>query len=106
MHKSKVVEGVIQSSCKMEAKLIGYNETPINSILPDEIGSEPLKVLEPSRSNFKLKKHKEATSPCSPLIKLLSKGLHSSVAAAIEQDNENAEDMSSDSQIAGNFIDR
>lgn len=98
MHKSKTVEEVIKSSCKMEAKLIGYNEAPINSIPPDAIESEPSKVLEPSRSNFKLKKHKEA-----PLIKLLSKGLHSSVAAAIEQDNENAEDMSSDSQIAGQW---
>ncbi|KAK4604657.1 hypothetical protein RGQ29_012930 [Quercus rubra] len=39
------LEEVLKSSCKMEAKLIGYDETPIDVTTPDAIGFEKLKLL-------------------------------------------------------------
>lgn len=42
--KSKTLEEVLKSSCKMEAKLIGYNEPPIDVNTPDAIGFEKLTV--------------------------------------------------------------
>ena len=42
--KSKTLEEVWKSSWKMEAKLIGYNETPIDVNTPDAIGFEKLTV--------------------------------------------------------------
>ncbi|KAL6221580.1 hypothetical protein ACLB2K_004976 [Fragaria x ananassa] len=50
--KSKLtLEEVLKSSCKMEAKLIGYDETPIDVTAPDIIGFENSKVQEPSSSS-------------------------------------------------------
>lgn len=37
--KSKPLEEVLKSSCKMEARLIGFDETPID-VVPDEYGFE------------------------------------------------------------------
>ncbi|XP_050272142.1 dicer-like protein 4 isoform X2 [Quercus robur] len=46
------LEEVLKSSCKMEAKLIGYDETPIDITTPDAIGFEKLKVQPPFGSDF------------------------------------------------------
>ncbi|XP_058180782.1 dicer-like protein 4 [Rhododendron vialii] len=48
--KSKSLEDVLKSSRKMEAKLIGYDEAPIDVTAPDAIPWDKLKLKEPSRS--------------------------------------------------------
>jgi endoribonuclease Dicer len=47
--KSKTLEEVFKSSCNMEAKLIGYDETPIDVNTPEAIGFEKLTVQPFSR---------------------------------------------------------
>lgn len=41
----------------MEAKLIGYDETPIDVVASDVVGFEKLTVQEPSSSNINSKVH-------------------------------------------------
>ena len=53
--KSKSLEEVLKSSCKEEAKLIGYDETPIVVITPDVIGFEKLMLQQPSGRDFEPK---------------------------------------------------
>ncbi|KAJ0089697.1 hypothetical protein Patl1_14811 [Pistacia atlantica] len=38
--KSKPLEEFLKSSCKMEARLIGFDETPIDVVVPDDYGFE------------------------------------------------------------------
>ncbi|KAM3714268.1 hypothetical protein ACJW31_01G319400 [Castanea mollissima] len=51
------LEEVLKSSCKMEAKLIGYDETPIDATTPDTIGFEKLMVQPPFGSDFEPQIH-------------------------------------------------
>lgn len=68
--KTKSLEEVLKSSNEMEAKLIGYDETPIDVVLPDVIGFDKLNVQEPSRRNFNSKMHiKEERNGDSSCIK-------------------------------------
>ncbi|XP_059635348.1 dicer-like protein 4 isoform X2 [Cornus florida] len=46
------LEEVLKSSRRMEAKLIGYDETPADVIAPDSIN---MKLLEPSRNRYNLR---------------------------------------------------
>lgn len=48
--KTKSLEDVLKSSRKLEAKLIGYDEAPIDVTAPDAIPLDKLKLQEPSRS--------------------------------------------------------
>lgn len=68
--KTKSLEEVLKSSSEMEAKLIGYDETPIDVVLPDVIGFDKLNVQEPCRRNFNSKMHiKEERNGDSSCIK-------------------------------------
>jgi endoribonuclease Dicer len=49
--KSKTLEEVLKSSRKMEAKLIGYDETPIDVNTPEAIGFEK-STVQPSSGDF------------------------------------------------------
>ncbi|XP_050382683.1 dicer-like protein 4 isoform X2 [Argentina anserina] len=52
--KSKLsLEEVLKSSCKMEAKLIGYDETPVDVTAPYTIEFENLNLQEPSSRSLK-----------------------------------------------------
>jgi hypothetical protein len=44
--KSKKLEEVLKSSSKMEAKLIGYNEPPIDVNTPEALRGQPSKTAE------------------------------------------------------------
>lgn len=51
--KSRSLEKVLESSCKKEAKLLGYDEIPIDvTPPPDSIEFEDLSVKEPMISKF------------------------------------------------------
>ena len=69
------LEEVLKSSCKMEAKLIGYDETPIDVTTPDAIGFEKLKVQPPFGSDFEPPIHllNGTSNNSSPCIIALSK---------------------------------
>lgn len=47
----------MKSSCKLEAKLIGYDETPIDFVHPDAVGVENLDVEESFGCNSNSKVH-------------------------------------------------
>ncbi|GAV83950.1 dsrm domain-containing protein/DEAD domain-containing protein/Helicase_C domain-containing protein/Ribonuclease_3 domain-containing protein/PAZ domain-containing protein/dsRNA_bind domain-containing protein [Cephalotus follicularis] len=68
--KSKSLEEIVKSTCREEATLIGYDETPIDVAIPDAIGFENLKMQEPFVRNFSQKTHpiNEATNICLPRI--------------------------------------
>ncbi|KAF5945922.1 hypothetical protein HYC85_016150 [Camellia sinensis] len=53
--KYKSLEEVLKSSRKMEAKLIGYDEAPIDVTAPDAIPFGNLKLQESSRSQYNVK---------------------------------------------------
>ncbi|KAI8023022.1 Dicer-like protein 4 [Camellia lanceoleosa] len=55
--KYKSLEEVLKSSRKMEAKLIGYDEAPIDVTAPDAIPFGNLKLQESSRSQYNVKVH-------------------------------------------------
>uniref|UniRef100_A0A5B7C289 Putative dicer-like protein 4 isoform X2 n=1 Tax=Davidia involucrata TaxID=16924 RepID=A0A5B7C289_DAVIN len=70
--KSKSLEDILKKSCKMEAKLIGYDETPTDVIARDAIRFDNMKLQEPSRTDCNLKVHpinEEATKICTPNIR-------------------------------------
>ncbi|KAG6676656.1 hypothetical protein I3842_15G163400 [Carya illinoinensis] len=73
--KSRTLEEVLKSSCKMEARLIGYDETPIDVNTPDAIGFEKLMVQQPFDRDFEpkiiaLSKVSDSNPPCiTPVIK-------------------------------------
>ncbi|XVF35510.1 hypothetical protein REPUB_Repub18cG0151900 [Reevesia pubescens] len=75
--KSKSLEEVLTGSRKMEAKLIGFDETPIDVVDPDAIEFENMKFQQSLVNDFNPKTHsikKETTiyPPCnSPLSKPL-----------------------------------
>lgn len=45
-HRFKLLDGIIQSTCRDTAKLIGYDETPINFGPPDDIQSQEINGVE------------------------------------------------------------
>ncbi|GMP60363.1 hypothetical protein CsSME_00023261 [Camellia sinensis var. sinensis] len=53
--KYKSLQEVLKSSRKMEAKLIGYDEAPIDVTAPDAIPFGNLKLQESSRSQYNVK---------------------------------------------------
>lgn len=50
--KTKSLELILKSSPKSEARLIGYDETPINVVAADDNVFEKLKISEPLDSNY------------------------------------------------------
>ncbi|TXG60793.1 hypothetical protein EZV62_012156 [Acer yangbiense] len=51
MPKSKPLKDVLKSSDKKEARLIGYDETPVDFVVPDSTEFGKLKVAEPFNSS-------------------------------------------------------
>ncbi|KAJ4850950.1 hypothetical protein Tsubulata_011532 [Turnera subulata] len=72
--KCNILEEVLRSSCKLEAKLIGFDETPIDVISPYALNLENLKVEEPVASNSKAEVHssRKVSSASSTIAKLKS----------------------------------
>lgn len=96
--KSKSLEEILKSSCKMEAKLIGYDETPIDVVASDVVGFEKLTVQEPSSSNInsKVRSISEVSNSNSSCIKRVRQ--HSSSLGAVKMDpNDSSDNHSSDS---------
>lgn len=62
--KSKSLDEVLKGSPKNEAKLIGYDETPIDVTVPDIIGFENMKLQESLVNDFnpKTRSSKKTTS--------------------------------------------
>lgn len=52
MPKTKSLESILKSSPKSEARLIGYDETPINVVAADDNVFEKLKISEPLGDNY------------------------------------------------------
>ncbi|KAH9654546.1 Dicer-like protein 4 [Citrus sinensis] len=50
--KTKSLESILKSSPKSEARLIGYDETPINVVAADDNVFEKLKISEPQGGNY------------------------------------------------------
>lgn len=69
------LEEVLKSSCKREAKLIGYDETPVDVTTPHDIGLEKLMVQPPSATDFEPQIHplSGTSNNSSPSIIPLSK---------------------------------
>ncbi|XP_062159041.1 dicer-like protein 4 [Alnus glutinosa] len=87
--KSKTLEEVFKSSCKMEAKLIGYDKTPIDVNTPEAIGFEKLTV-QPFSRDFgpqisRLTKASDNNISCiTPVIKNLFGALRGQPSGTIE----------------------
>lgn len=96
MPKSKSLEHVLKSSPKSEARLIGYDETPID-VIGDENAFEMSKVTE-SFSNKYISAVSSDSEPSStsPSITPLSRRLSSPFKDVKRQPNENAADPSFD----------
>lgn len=95
--KSKSLEEILKSSCKMEAKLIGYDETPIDVVASDVVGFKKL-VQEPSSSNINSKVHSisEVSNSNSSCIKRVRQP--SSSLGAVKMDpSDSSDNHSSDS---------
>lgn len=52
MPKTKSLESILKSSPKSEARLIGYDETPINVVVAEDNVFEKLKMTEPPGGNY------------------------------------------------------
>lgn len=69
--KSKSMEDVLKSSDKMEARLVGYDETPVDVSTPDAIGIEKSMVQQSFGREVE-----PQSSPCAtPVIKRLCEGV-------------------------------
>ncbi|XP_048227644.1 dicer-like protein 4 isoform X2 [Ricinus communis] len=68
IRKSNYLEEVLRSGQKTDAKLIGYDETPIDITAHDPIGLQNLKIQDPSCSDFnpKIRSMSKLTNTCSP----------------------------------------
>ncbi|XVE71087.1 hypothetical protein DITRI_Ditri10aG0122200 [Diplodiscus trichospermus] len=75
--KSKSLEEVLKESCKMEAKLIGFDEVPIDVADPDTTGVESMKSQQSLVNGLDSKKHSSnrATTIPPPRISPLSRPL-------------------------------
>lgn len=96
--KSNSLEEILKSSCKMAAKLIGYDETPIDVVASDVVGFEKLTVQEPSSSNINSKVHSisEVSNSNSSCIKRVRQP--SSSLGAVKMDpSDSCDNHSSDS---------
>ena len=99
--KSKSLEEILKSSCKMEAKLIGYDETPIDVVASDVVGFEKLTVQEPSSSNInsKVRSISEVSNSNSPSIKRVRQ--HSSSVKMDPSDSSDNHSSDSNSETRG-----
>lgn len=102
--KSKSLEEVLKSTVRMEAKLIGYDETPIDVT---EAQIKPIVVKGDQCSNFNMENisngHGEAVDICSPCSIPVSRQLSSSTIGKAGETLEN-HDGDSDSRRAGTGI--
>ncbi|GMI92533.1 DICER-LIKE 4, dicer-like 4 [Hibiscus trionum] len=82
--KSKSLEEVLKGSIKAEAKLIGFDETPIDVAVPHTTAFENMKLQESpvNGCNLKTRSINKTTSTSSPCISPISRPLHSSEARA------------------------
>ncbi|KAE8682671.1 Dicer-like protein 4 [Hibiscus syriacus] len=78
--KSNSLEEVLKGSIKAEAKLIGFDETPINVAVPDTVAFGNMKLQESFDDDCNPETrsiNKTTSSPGSPCTSPISKSLHS-----------------------------
>ncbi|XP_022729085.1 dicer-like protein 4 isoform X2 [Durio zibethinus] len=77
--KSKSLEEVLKGSCKMEAKLIGFDEKPIDVADPYTNGFENMKLQQSIVNDFNPETYSinKATTICPPCISPVTRPLHS-----------------------------
>jgi len=80
--KSKTLEEVLESTCKMEPKLIGYDETPIDVT---DTNTADLN----SKSNPEIQPIQDPDEICSPCVKPVSQWLKSSANGKLSEIFEN-----------------
>ncbi|XP_050216578.1 dicer-like protein 4 isoform X2 [Mercurialis annua] len=75
IRKTNYLEEILRSSQKMEAKLIGYDETPVDITAYDATNLETVKVREPCGSDMNTKIHSmsELSDSCSPSFAAVNK---------------------------------
>ncbi|KAG4942949.1 hypothetical protein JHK84_047034 [Glycine max] len=91
--KSKTLEEVLESTSKMEPKLIGYDETPIDVTDTNKhivVNADPY-----NKSNPEIRPMQETDEICSPCVKPFGQRLQSSAKGKLSQIFENR-DCSSD----------
>ncbi|KAL5547660.1 hypothetical protein UlMin_002891 [Ulmus minor] len=106
--KTKSLEQVLNSSCKLEAKLVGFNESPIDVTIPDSITSADLIVEEPlgSNSDLKIYSMSEAINDSSSSSSSTSTSTSSTIKSLIRHSPSNSrtiktDDSDKDSQTSG-----
>lgn len=98
--KSKTLEEVLESTSKMEPKLIGYDETPIDVTDTNKhivVNADPY-----NKSNPEIRPMQETDEICSPCVKPFGQRLQSSAKGKLSQIFENR-DCGSDSSGTGSI---
>ncbi|XP_047169317.1 dicer-like protein 4 isoform X2 [Vigna umbellata] len=97
--KSKTLEEVLESTSKMEPKLIGYDETPID--VTDTNTAKHIMVTADlySKSNPEIRRIPDTDEICSPCVKRVGQVLQSSMREKLSEISENH--CSSESSGAG-----
>jgi len=98
--KSKTLEEVLESTSKMEPKLIGYDETPIDVTDTNKhivVNADPY-----NKSNPEIRPMQETDEICSPCVKPFGQRLQSSAKGKLSQIFENR-DCSSDLSGTGSI---
>ncbi|KAJ1382389.1 Ribonuclease III domain [Sesbania bispinosa] len=98
--KSKTLEDVLKSTFKMEPKLIGYDETPIDVTDTNTIGQAMVNGNLCSKSDPEIRPIREVVGMCSPCVKPVDQHLQSSPKGKLSETFEN-HDCSSDSSRTG-----
>ncbi|KAK7388536.1 hypothetical protein VNO78_23354 [Psophocarpus tetragonolobus] len=97
--KSKTLEEVLESTSKMEPKLIGYDETPID-VTDTNIASHKIVNADLYKSNPEIRRIQETVEICSPCVIHVGQRLQSSAKGKLGQIYENHE-YGSDSSGTG-----
>ncbi|CAK7338282.1 unnamed protein product [Dovyalis caffra] len=93
--RTNSLEEVLRNSQKMEAKLIGYDETPIDLIATNFPGVESLKIQEPLDSSC----GSEVRDSCSPCVKAVNARSPSLLDFTGRQPSETTSDLRCDKNV-------
>lgn len=83
--KSKTLEEVLESTSKMEPKLIGYDETPIDVTDTDTVGHIMVNADLYNKSNPEIRPIQETVKICRPCVKPVGQWLQSSTKGKLSQ---------------------
>lgn len=100
--KSKTLEEVLKSTFKMEPKLIGYDETPIDVTVTNAVGHVIVNGDVCSESNTEIRRVLEVVDKCSPCVIPIDQQLQSSPKGK-PSETLGKHDCGSDSSRTGNI---